>query len=180
MAKIIFLLGALCGVLLCSNGYLLYVNHDLAEIHRLDEARQLPTIGSPMTPIAVRRASDLAESGRRLVYAPTNHAHLLLVMSPDCPYCKQNWPMWDALVRKRPSNVDVTYFDVTGKFDGTVSTQHGIENDQLITAPLDAAIEARIVGTPTTVLIASDGTVKRVWQGPLDEKKVDDIISMAM
>jgi hypothetical protein len=180
MAKAIFLLGALCGVLLCSNAYLLYVNRDLAEMHRQDEAGKLPALGAPIAPIAIRSASGLSDSDRTLSFAPGDHAHLLLVMSPDCSYCKQNWPMWDALVKNRPRNVDVTYFDVTGKFDGKLSAEHGIRNDQLVTASLDSAIRARIVGTPTTVLIARDGTVKRVWQGPLDQKKVDDIIAMSM
>jgi thiol-disulfide isomerase/thioredoxin len=180
MAKTIVLLGLLCGVLLCSNAYLLYVNSDLVKIYKMDEARQLPALGAPITPITVHGVAEAADSGRTLNFAPADHAHLLLVMSPDCPYCKQNWPMWDALVKKRPGNVDVTYFDVTGKFDKNLSAEHGIKNEQLITASLDSAIQARIVGTPTTVLIASDGTVKHVWQGPLDQKKVDDIIAMSM
>lgn len=180
MHKTIILLGVLCGVLLCSNAYLLHLNDGLVEIHKLDEARQLPALGAPITPISVRGAGEGAYSGRTLSYSPADHAHLLFVMSPECPYCKKNWPMWDALVKKRPANVDVTYFDVTGKFDKNVSAEHGIKDEQLITASLDSAIQARIVGTPTTVLIASDGTVKHVWMGPLDEKKIEDILAMTM
>lgn len=86
--------------------------------------------------------------------------------------------MWDALVQRVGSDVDVTYFDVTGKFDKTLSVKHNISDDQLITAPPDSALQAHFVGTPTTVLIGRDGRVRHVWAGVLDESKLGQIVAM--
>lgn len=87
--------------------------------------------------------------------------------------------MWDALIKRVPSDVDVTYFDVTGKFDKQVSRDHNIKNEQLITAPVDSMIRAHFVGTPTTILIARNGKVRHVWQGVLDEEQLGDIVAMS-
>lgn len=177
MNKTIFLLCVLCGLLLCSNAYLLYSNHEFAKQHLVDQAMQLPALGAPIVPIPVRGTQGAEHP---LVYSPdARHAHLLLVMSPDCPYCQKNWPMWEKLVSGLATEVDVTYFDVTGKFDKQVSKAHDIRDDQLITSSLDSALKARITGTPTTVLIADSGAVKHVWQGVLDQKEVDDILAMS-
>ena len=100
-------------------------------------------------------------------------------MSPDCPYCRKNWPMWDTLLKNVPSNIDVTYFDVTGKFDKRVSRDHGIKEEQIVTAPLDSALRAHIIGTPTTILIARDGNVRHVWEGVLDEGQVKEIVAVS-
>jgi len=177
MNKIALFLCVLCATLLGSNAYLLYVNHTLVRQHRVDEAMRLPMLDAPLTPITVRGAQG---GERPLAFgSDARHAHLLLVMSPDCPYCEKNWPRWDALVKRLAPEVDVTYFDVTGKFDRKVSADHNIRDDQLISAPLDSAIRARIMGTPTTLLIGSDGTVKRIWQGVLSETEVGDVLAMA-
>lgn len=177
MNKATLFLGILCTALLGSNAYLLHLNTTLIEQHRADVDRHLPETGVSLAPITVR---DTRGAERPLVFdkdAP--HPRLLLVVSPDCPYCDRNWPMWDALIQALPSGVTVTYFDVTGKFDGRMSAAHGIRDEQLITAPLESAIQARIVGTPTTVLIARDGTVGKVWQGVLGRGDVDDILAMS-
>jgi hypothetical protein len=177
MNKTALFLAVLCVALLGSNAYLIYVNHELIEQHQIDQAIQLPTLNAPMTPITVRGVQG---AKRPLVFNPdTGHDHLLLVMSPDCPYCKKNWPMWDTLIKDVGSNVDVTYFDVTGKFDKHVSAAHHIRDDQLITASIDSAIKARIIGTPTTILVASDGKVKHVWPGVLDAGEVGEIVALS-
>jgi thiol-disulfide isomerase/thioredoxin len=153
------------------------VNHQLVQQRAVAEAAQLPKLGSPITPIAVHGARGPEHA---LVFkSEARHDHLLLVMSPDCPYCKKNWPMWDALIKEVPSDVDVTYFDVTGKFDKSLSKAHNIKEDQLITAPVDSAMRAHIVGTPTTILIAGNGQVKHVWEGVLDQKQLEEIVDMS-
>lgn len=177
MNKTAIFLCVLCVALLGSNAYLIYVNHELIEQHQIDQAMQLPTLNAPMASITVQGVQGAKHS---LVFTPNaDHDHLLLVMSPDCPYCKKNWPMWDTLIKDVGPKVDVTYFDVTGKFDKRVSAAHHIRNDQLITAPIDSAIKARIIGTPTTILIARNGDVKHVWQGVLDADQVGEIVAMS-
>jgi hypothetical protein len=177
MNKTTAFLYVLCASLLGSNAYLLYVNHDLIEQHQATEAAQLPKLGAPIKPIAVHGVN---RAERTLVFDPgSQHDHLLLVMSPDCPYCKKNWPMWDYLIKNEPADIDVTYFDVTGKFDKQLSKDHNIKNEQLITAPLDSAIQAHIVGTPTTVLIGRAGKVRHVWQGVLNKGQLEEIVAMS-
>lgn len=177
MIKAMLFLCVLCVALIGSNGYLIYINHDLIRQHKIDQAIQLPTLNAPMTPIAVH---DAQGAKRPLVFDPgSQHDHLLLVLSPDCPYCKKNWPMWEALINGVGAGVDATYFDVTGKFDKKVSSEYHIPSDRLITSSIDSAITARIIGTPTTILIARNGSVRHVWQGVLDTEQVGEIVSMS-
>lgn len=177
MSKTMLFLCVFCCALLTSNACLLYINHGLIEQHKTDQAIQLPTLNAPITPITVH-----SEQGAKypLVFSPNAaHDHLLLVMSPDCPYCKKNWPMWEALIKNVGPDVDATYFDVTGKFDKKVSSEYHIRTERLITAPLDSAIMARIIGTPTTILIARNGKVRHVWQGVLDTDELGEIAAMS-
>ncbi|GAB2800731.1 hypothetical protein GCM10027021_25260 [Dyella kyungheensis] len=87
--------------------------------------------------------------------------------------------MWDALIKDLGPGVDTTYFDVTGKFDQKVSSEHHIPSEQLVTASLDSAIMARIIGTPTTILIGRNGKVRHVWQGVLDGDALAQIVAMS-
>ncbi|WP_426270602.1 hypothetical protein ACN9MB_01990 [Dyella kyungheensis] len=177
MNRAILFLCVLCTALLGSNGYLLYINHDLIQQHKIDQAIQLPTLDAPISPIAVHSAQGAAHP---LVFGPdATHDRLLLVLSPDCPYCKKNWPMWDALIEDLGPGVDTTYFDVTGKFDQKVSSEHHIPSEQLVTASLDSTIMARIIGTPTTILIGRNGKVRHVWQGVLDGDALAQIVAMS-
>jgi thiol-disulfide isomerase/thioredoxin len=169
----VWFLGALCAALIGSNAYLLHINKQLVRMHEAEVAMQIPAMHKPLPPIEV-----WGKAGpRHALSFAGDKQHLLLVMSPDCPFCKENWPMWQALLGKLPSNVDVTYFDVTGKFDPQFSSTHGIAEDQLITADVDSALKARITGTPTTVLLANNGAVKYVWAGVLDDQKIADILA---
>lgn len=177
MNKTMLFLCLLCVALLGSNAYVLYINHDLVAQHKIDQAIQLPTLNAPIAPIVVHTAQG---ENHPLIFSPNaSHDRLLLVLSPDCPYCKKNWPMWETLIKNVGVGVDTTYFDVTGKFDKKVSSEYHIPSDRLITSSLDSAIMARIIGTPTTILIARDGTVKHVWQGVLDSDAVAQIVAMS-
>lgn len=177
MSKAMLFLCVLCIALLGSNALLLYLNHGLVRQHEIDQGIQLPTLNAPITPITVHSSEGTKYP---LVFSPNApHDHLLLVMSPDCPYCKKNWPMWETLIKDLGPDVDTTYFDVTGKFDKKVSSEHHISDEQLITASLDSAIMARIIGTPTTILIARNGKVKHVWQGVLNADQLGEIVAMS-
>lgn len=138
---------------------------------------QPPKLGSPVVPIIVHGSQGAAHP---LVYKPAaTHDHLLLVMSPDCPYCEKNWPMWDTLTKRLPHGMDVTYYDVTGKFDKRLAEAHHIKQDQMVTAPIDSTMRAHFVGTPTTILVGDSGKVKGVWQGVLNKEDVGKILAMS-
>ena len=102
---------------------------------------------------------------------------LVLVFSPTCPFCDQNWPKWEQVISSldrsvvRPVGVDVTS---TAK--APFLSQH-----QLTGLPVFEKVDPRVMLnyrfqlTPQTILVDRAGKVEKVWTGVLNDSAVADL-----
>src|SRR5690554_6931322 len=98
---------------------------------------------------------------------------LLLVFSPFCPACDENWPMWQPLLAaQRASGGKVIPVDISGVVQDDYLIAHGIDSEQVM---IDVAPETnmayRFRFTPQT-LIVHVGQVVAGWTGVLTEEDV--------
>lgn len=115
-------------------------------------------------PVAVRYGSDSRQV-------------LVLVFSPTCPFCEQNWPKWTEVIKSldgslvRPVGVDVTS-TTTDSFD----SQHAMAAMPVI-AKLDpvARVDYHLQLTPQTILVDASGKVEKVWTGVLNDAAVSEL-----
>jgi peroxiredoxin len=133
--------------------------------------------------VAPVTATDLAGRPYQLDYKKDGRQRLLLFFSPNCPYCRQQSPLWRDLLDK----VDNNRFTVIG----VVSDR---EDKHLVSAHADAAgyfktktplplvfFDSESLGsyklsaTPATLLINEDGTVAHAWVGKWDETSAMEV-----
>jgi peroxiredoxin len=102
---------------------------------------------------------------------------LVLVFSPTCPFCDQNWPRWEQVISSldrsvvRPVGVDVT----------STSTAVFLSQHQLTGLPVffkvdpQAMMNYRFQLTPQTILVDHAGRVEKVWTGVMTESAVAEL-----
>jgi hypothetical protein len=119
------------------------------------------------------------ELGRpvEVLYGKEPRKTLLLVYSPTCGFCEQNWPKWSAIVPTldrttvRPVLVDVT----------ATSNQAFLAAHHLADVPIFVQVDPRVVLgyrlqlTPQTILVDSSGKVERVWTGVLNDSNTSEL-----
>jgi len=136
--------------------------------------------GDIVTPVT---ATDLDGRPYQLDYKKDGRQRLLLYFSPNCPYCRQQSPLWRDLLDK----VDSQRFTVIG-----VASDR--EDKRLVSAHADAAGyfktktplplvffnseslgSYKLTATPTTLLINEDGKVEHAWIGKWDETSAMEV-----
>lgn len=122
-----------------------------------------------------------ALTGRDVTGAPLSVSYdgvaqstVLLVFTPTCPYCKENWPAWSRLMSSaRPEQTRIVAVDLSGKADAEYLRAQGLANVPVFTTvDYGSGAAYKLQRVPTTLLISAKGTVTQVWRGPLDESEL--------
>jgi hypothetical protein len=122
-------------------------------------------------------------SGRPLTvaYGQDQRKVLILVYSPACNFCVENWPKWQAMLggldrgAVRPVGVDVT----------ATTTPGFLSEHQLTSIPVMAQVDPvarlsyRLQLTPQTILVDPGGKVEKVWSGVLSDSASAEFMHLA-
>jgi hypothetical protein len=124
---------------------------------------------------------DVSGKPLAVAYGPDQRKVLILVFSPACNFCVENWPRWQAMLGAldreavRPVGVDVT----------ATSTPAFLAEHQLTGIPVlvqvdpAARLHYRLQLTPQTILVDAQGKVEKVWSGVLTEAVSAEILQLA-
>jgi hypothetical protein len=167
-------ISACCIILLATNIALIHQNRQLkAQLSQPPPALEAAA-GTQMPDL---RGFDPDGKPVEVLYGKDPRKVLVLVFSPTCAFCEQNWPKWEQVISSldrgvvRPVGVDVTS-TATAPF----LTQH-----QLTALPVflkvdpQATVNYRFQLTPQTILVDRAGKVEKVWTGVLNDSAVADL-----
>lgn len=98
---------------------------------------------------------------------------LLLVFSPTCPACDQNWPHWDSLVATQEElGGKIVAVDITGRVRADYIDVHGLRRHTVLTTVTsETAMSYRFRFTPQT-LVLHHGQLMEGWTGVLRDEDV--------
>ena len=169
-----FALSGCCLLLLAANIALIHQNSQLKERLALPSPQMEAARGAQMPDL---KGFDLAGKPVEVAYRKDPRKVLLLVYSPTCPFCDQNWPRWEGMIASldrsavRPVAVDVT----STSSEGFVQ-QHQL-GSLLVFQKVDpqATVNYHFQLTPQTILVDSRGKVEKVWTGVLNDSAVADL-----
>jgi thiol-disulfide isomerase/thioredoxin len=105
---------------------------------------------------------------------PKGSLSVVLVMSTECHYCKESLPFYRELVARVGDE-----YPVIAILPQPVSNAQrfledaGVKPSKIVEASLTSL---GIRGTPTLLLVGSDGRIKRVWIGKLDSARQEEVI----
>ena len=123
------------------------------------------------------RGIDLEGKKVEIAYGKDPRKVMVLVYSPVCPFCDENWPKWRQVIASldrsavRPVMVDVTS-TTSAEF---VSRYQLTELPVLIQVDPLARVNYRLQLTPQTILVDSDGKVEKVWTGVLNDSSLAEL-----
>lgn len=161
---------ALGAVLVVNTVRLVQTNRSLtSQIVNLHRSIALPA-GARVPPIV---GTDADGGDYSLDTASEAGPVLLLVFSPTCPACNQNWPLWDALVATQEDlGGKIVAVDISGRVRDDYIDVHGLRPHAVLTtvAP-ETAMSYRFRFTPQT-LVLHHGQLVRGWTGVLRDEDV--------
>jgi hypothetical protein len=167
-------LSACCVVLLAANIALLRQNRQLKAQISLPPPSLEAAVGAQVIDL---KGFDPAGKPVEVLYGQDPRKVLVLVFSPTCPFCDQNWPKWGQVISSldrsvvRPVGVDVT----------STATPPFISQHQLSGLPVFVKLDPRAMVnyrfqlTPQTILVDRFGKVEKVWTGVLNDSAVADL-----
>jgi hypothetical protein len=124
---------------------------------------------------------DVSGKPLTITYGQDARKVLLLVFSPTCAFCAENWPKWQAMLGAldreavRPVGVDVT----------ASSTPAFLSEHQITGIPVMVQVDPvgrvsyRLQLTPQTILVGPGGKIEKVWSGVLSEDASAEIMRLA-
>jgi peroxiredoxin len=163
-----------CVVLLAANIALIHQNQQLKAQLSLPPPVLEAAAGTQVPDL---RGFDPDGKPLEVLYGKDPRKVLVLVFSPTCPFCEQNWPKWEQVISSldrsvvRPVGVDVTS---TAK--APFLSQH-----QLTGLPVFMKLDPRAMVnyhfqlTPQTILVDPAGKVEKVWTGVMNDSTVADL-----
>jgi peroxiredoxin len=169
-----FAISGCCLVLLAANIALLRQNRQLKSQLSLPP----PALeAAPGTQVPDLRGFDPTGKPVEVLYEKDPRKVLVLVFSPTCPFCDQNWPRWQQLIASLDrSSVRPVAVDVTSTASNDFVAQH-----QLTQLPVILKVEPRATVnyhfqlTPQTILVDQNGKVEKVWTGVLNDSSLTDL-----
>lgn len=170
-----YMLTAGIALLLASNIVLLRTNHNLAvEYDGLRSQMLLPA--GYHAPTLRGKFPDGKDAA--LAYGIDRRYTILLVYSPACPICEDNWDNWDEIINRSDSGVRIAAVDLSNITRPDYISAHKMERMPII-QHLDAAsmLDYRLRKTPETIVIDPVGAVVGSWIGALDRKAVREILA---
>jgi len=115
--------------------------------------------------------------GHKISISPLRHdLTVLMIFSPTCHYCEQNWPKWNSVV-KNPRHLDVAFIlvDITGNASLDFEQSHLGGSLYLHQIAPEIARNLQLRVTPETIVIGRDGRVKGAWSEVLSSSAVEAI-----
>jgi hypothetical protein len=167
-------ISACCVVLLAANIALIRQNRQLKAQLSLPPPALEAAAGTQMPDL---RGFDPDGKPVEVLYGKDARKVLVLVFSPTCAFCDQNWPKWEQVISSldrsavRPVAVDVT----------STTTAGFVSQHQLASLPVflkvdpRATLDYRFHLTPQTILVGPNGKVERVWTGVLNDSAMADL-----
>jgi peroxiredoxin len=135
-------------------------------------ARRAAAPASPGVPLAVGRRISLPG-----IDWAAHEQTVVLVLSTQCHYCTESAPFYRRLlseIRKRGSKRAAVAMLPQAPADAArYLSSLGLAVDSIVHAPPSAL---GLSGTPSVLVINSQGIVQRVWLGRLPEKKENDVL----
>ena len=93
---------------------------------------------------------------------------LLLIFNTSCQYCEQQYPYWKGLIE----NLDTTLWRILAvtseeNYDKikTHLEEHKLQGFKVASISREEMQKSRMLYTPMTLIIGTDGEVKKVWAG---------------
>jgi peroxiredoxin len=163
-----------CVALLAANIALIRQNSQLKSQLSLPPPALEAAPGAQMPDL---RGFDPTGKPVEVLYGKDTRKVLVLVFSPTCAFCDQNWPRWQQIISSldhsavRPVAVDVTSTAST-EF---VSQHHLTELPVLLRVDPRAIVNYRLQLTPQTILVDHDGKVEKVWTGVLNDSSLAEL-----
>jgi len=169
-----FALSGCCLLLLAANIALIHQNRQLKARLCAPSPQMEAAHGAQMPDL---KGFDVAGKPLEVAYGKDPRKVLVLVYSPTCPFCEQNWPRWEAMIASldrsavRPVAVDVT----------SNSNESFVQQHQLAGLPVfqkvdpQATVNYRFQLTPQTILVDSTGKVEKVWTGVLNDSAMAEL-----
>ncbi len=154
-------------MLAITNFYLVQQNRQLRALASTRQRALELQVGAIVPPL---HGFDI--KGKKLTseYGHDPRKTLLFVLSPDCGVCTRNWPNWQAMIKALDEeSYRLVFANLTGELTADYIALYGFAKFPVF-AELDpqSKIDYTLRFTPQTVLIASDGTVAKVWTGMLN------------
>ena len=167
-------LSACCVVLLAANIALIRQNSQLKAQLSLPSPAMEAAAGAQVPAL---RGVDVEGKPVEVLYGKDSRKVLVMVFSPTCPFCDQNWPKWQQVISSldlsaiRPVLVDVTSTTTAG-----FVSQHQLSNlPVILKADPRATVDYRMRLTPQTILVDPNGKVEKVWTGVMTDSAVADL-----
>jgi hypothetical protein len=170
VSKPLAILFIVCGLALIFSNVLLA--RRLSQLSRLDDllnaSNKLET-GGVVPPLV---GYDL--SGQKVTYSYGDDSRdtMLLVLSPGCHACDENWPKWNRLIKSLDTQstrlviANIASIPVTPDY----ISRHQISGIPLVAEVSAESLQAYRLGyTPQTILISHDGRVRKVYTGVLND-----------
>jgi hypothetical protein len=120
---------------------------------------------------------DTAGKPLNVQYGQDSRKVLVLVYSPVCGFCEQNWPKWEQLITGLDRGaVRLVAVDVTATTKEPFIAQHKM-SDLPVFVQVDPrdTLDYRFHLTPQTILLDRDGKVEREWTGVLNDSSVSEL-----
>lgn len=168
-----FALSAGCLVLLAANIALIHQNGQLKARLALPPPSLEAAVGAQMPDL---RGFDLNGQPVEVRYGKDSRKVLVLVFSPTCAFCDQNWPKWEQVIASldraivRPVGVDVT-----STANAAFLAQHLSGLPVFLKVDPQATVNYRFQLTPQTILVDPAGKVEKVWTGVLTDSTVTEL-----
>jgi len=107
---------------------------------------------------------------------PTGRA-LLLVTASHCHYCRESMLFYQKLVpvAKRVGTRVIAVTTEDPDVNATYLSSNGIDVDAVLAT---SEVGVLVQGTPTLILVGSDGVVKKRWLGRLAPEKEAELLSL--
>jgi peroxiredoxin len=167
-------ISACCVVLLAANIALLRQNRQLKAQMSLPPPTLEAAAGTQMPNL---KGFDPDGKPVEIDYGKDPRKVLVLVFSPTCPFCEQNWPTWEHVISSLDrSVVRPVAVDVTSTAKAPFLSQHQLTEMPVFEKvdPL-AMVNYHFQLTPQTLLIDGDGKVEKVWTGVMTDSAVADL-----
>lgn len=169
-----FVLSGCCLLLLAANIALVHQNGQLKDRLALPPPVMEATIGAQMPDL---RGFDVAGQPLEVLYGNDSRKVLVLVFSPTCAFCDQNWPKWEQVIGSLDrSAVRPVAVDVTSTTTAPFLAQHQLGGLQVfVRVDPHATVNYRFQLTPQTILLDHAGKVEKVWTGVLNDSALSDL-----
>lgn len=125
----------------------------------------------------------LTTDGREVVVANTGIKHLLFIFSPTCDRCESGMPSWAKVTTKLKefqAAVQVIGLSIADSYATVEYTRREKPPFASVSFP-SVELQAKYGATevPLTVVVNSQSVVEAVWDKPLDDSEVWDVIETA-